>query len=193
MSNKNYPTSFYNSWNAMKKRCTNSKYEYYHRYGGRGITYDSKWDEIEGFAEDMLDSWEEGLTLDRENVDGNYCKENCRWITIKEQAYNRSTNRYIEINGITMTLTEWSEKSGIAITTILHRYNRGVRGSELIDKNERPVSAKQSGVEGIIWNKSKQRWLVNQKVDGKKKCLGSFKEDELELAKECLAKFKTGE
>ena len=189
MNKKDLPSSFYNAWQNMKKRCNNPNYHYYHRYGGRGITYDINWDSIQGFAEDMLDSWEEGLTLDRENVNGNYCKENCRWVDMKTQAKNRSTNRYIEIDGETMQLSEWSEISGVSESTIWCRYEKGIRGRELIEENKRPVSSKKSGVTGIIWNKRHGKWMVNVKVDGKKKCLGFFSEDNLNDAKDCLEKF----
>lgn len=187
MSNKKFPTSFYNAWQNMKKRCDNQNYVFFHRYGGRGISYDPRWATIDGFAEDMLDSWVDNLTLDRENVDGNYCKENCRWVDMKTQAKNRSTNSYIEIDGTIMQLSEWSEIYDVSESTIWCRYERGVRGRALIEMNARPVASKQSGVEGIIWNKKRQKWLVNRVVDGKKKCLGSF--DDLELAKECINKF----
>lgn len=80
MTNKNYPDGFYHSWQAMKFRCNNKNYEHRHRYSDRGITYDLKWDTVEGFAEDMLDSWENGLTLERLDNNKNYCKDNCCWV-----------------------------------------------------------------------------------------------------------------
>jgi hypothetical protein len=187
MSKKDLPSSFYNAWQNMKKRCNNPNYPYYHRYGGRGINYDDKWDTIDGFTEDMFNSWIDGLTLDRVDVDGNYHKNNCRWANMQTQAKNRSTNRYIEIDGKTMQLSEWTEISRVSESTIWCRYARGIRGAELLEINERPIATIQSGIEGIIWNKKRQKWLVNKIVDGKKKCLGSF--DDLDLAKDCINKF----
>ena len=83
-------------WNDMKYRCNNPKGESYHRYGGRGITYDTNWEYFMNFWEDMRRSYKEGLTIDRINNDGNYCKENCRWVDMKAQQNNRSDNLPVE-------------------------------------------------------------------------------------------------
>jgi hypothetical protein len=79
----------YNSWRAMKERCDNQKNKRYSSYGGRGISYDYKWDSFSGFYADMGDSYIEGYTLDRIDVDGDYNKQNCRWATNTEQCYNQ--------------------------------------------------------------------------------------------------------
>ena len=71
-------SGFYNTWQNMKKRCNNSNIEAYKWYGERGITYDSKWETFNGFYEDMFDTWEEGLTIERKDVNGNYNKINCK-------------------------------------------------------------------------------------------------------------------
>lgn len=85
-------TKIYNSWRAMRERCNDSNNKVFHHYGGRGISYDSRWDEFQNFYEDMKDSYDEGLTLDRIDVNGNYCKENCRWATWSEQNLNKRNN-----------------------------------------------------------------------------------------------------
>jgi len=71
----------YRIWTGMKFRCDSPRYEKYHRYGGRGITYDISWKDFEIFVADMYPSYIEGLTLDRINNDGNYSKDNCQWAT----------------------------------------------------------------------------------------------------------------
>jgi len=85
--------AFYFVWSNMKARCNNKKDPNYHHYGGRGITYDIKWDTFEGFLEDMKNGYKEGLTLDRIDNNKGYCKENCRWATWTQQANNKRNNK----------------------------------------------------------------------------------------------------
>lgn len=85
-------------WRKMKSRCDNPNQSNYHNYGGRGISYCAKWETYEGFLDDMGEKLD-GLSLDRIDNNGNYCKENCRWATTKEQASNRRDT--ISFNGET--------------------------------------------------------------------------------------------
>lgn len=76
-----HKTRQYQCWSDMKTRCDNPDNKYYHRYGGRGITYCDKWKTFEGFWEDMQHGYSDDLTLNRRDNDGMYCKENCCWDT----------------------------------------------------------------------------------------------------------------
>ncbi len=120
-------TSLYRAWCAMKARCFNKNNKSYHRYGGRGITVCDRWLSFENFHKDMYTRWLfhtklfKQTTIDRINNDGDYCKENCRWATNKQQSNNRSSNRIIEHNGQSLSLRQWSEKLGIKRTTITQR------------------------------------------------------------------------
>lgn len=82
-----YKSPTYNSWACMKCRCNCKNAKYYKNYGGRGIKYDPKWETFEGFLDDMGIA-PKGKTLDRLDVDGDYCKRNCRWATKSEQQRN---------------------------------------------------------------------------------------------------------
>ncbi len=75
----------------MRQRCRNPKTDSYPNYGGRGITVCDEWmNNFEPFYSWAMQSgYSQGLTIDRINVDGNYCPENCRWATYKEQAMNK--------------------------------------------------------------------------------------------------------
>lgn len=121
-----FGTKLYGVWAAMKRRCYNPNTKFYHDYGGRGITVCDEWQEYIPFKEWALaNGYEEGLTIDRIDVNENYCPENCRWITQREQCYNTRKTRFVEYKGEKYTLKEISEITGLKIRTIRGRYERG--------------------------------------------------------------------
>lgn len=99
-------TRIYNIWEGMKKRCNNPHSIRYRNYGGRGITYDDRWERFENFYEDMKEGYEDHLTLDRKEIDGNYTKDNCRWATEKEQSYNKKDTVFVIYKGERYSLIE---------------------------------------------------------------------------------------
>jgi hypothetical protein len=82
-------TRTHRSWKEMRNRCHNDQATQWKWYGGRGIKICPEWDRFETFLADMGER-PAGKTLDRKDSSGDYCKENCKWSTAKEQA---ATNR----------------------------------------------------------------------------------------------------
>ena len=113
-------TRLYGIWGGIKTRCFNPHSQRYSDYGGRGITVCDEWRySFEAFRDwAMAHGYRDDLTLDRIDVNGNYCPENCRWATYKEQASNTRTNRFITYDGKTMTWKQWAAELGIKYTTL---------------------------------------------------------------------------
>jgi hypothetical protein len=82
-------TPTYRTWLGMIQRCTNPKAQHFHRYGGRGISVCGRWRSFENFLTDMGER-PANRTLDRINNDAGYEPANCRWVTRKQQAQNRT-------------------------------------------------------------------------------------------------------
>ena len=119
-------TRLYEIWCSMKKRCNNPHAESYKHYGGRGISVCAEWEQFEPFSNwAQSHGYADTLTLERKDVNGNYCPENCTWIPLKRQARNRTSNRNIQINGETHTLVEWCEIRKLNYSTVYNRIRRG--------------------------------------------------------------------
>lgn len=119
-------TRLYRTWSGMKRRCLNPNHKSYSDYGGRGITVCNEWLHFEPFYEwAMANGYRDDLSIDRIDNDKGYCPENCRWVSDKAQANNRSTNRLLTLNGETHNITEWSEITGINRDTIRWRLKNG--------------------------------------------------------------------
>lgn len=117
-------TPTYLSWRSMIGRCDNSKNLDYYLYGGRGIKICERWKTFENFLADMGER-PPGTSLDRENSNGDYEPENCRWSTPTEQANNRRNSALITFDGRIQTLSEWSKEVKIGRATLDQRLKRG--------------------------------------------------------------------
>jgi hypothetical protein len=125
----------WNSWDHMKRRCSNLNDQNYPNYGGRGITVCERWLKFENFYADMGDAPTKAHSLDRIDVNGNYEPTNCRWATNKEQQNNRTDNKILTIDGESKTVSQWAEFTGLPISTIWSRINNGITGTGLFAPN----------------------------------------------------------
>lgn len=122
---KRNASKLYSIWVNMRNRCFNSENKSFAYYGGRGISVCDEWSEFLNFEKWAIQNgFEENLTLDRIDVNGNYDPENCRWISQKEQMRNTRSNHLLTYNGDTKTMAEWAEIAGIPYSTLKQRINK---------------------------------------------------------------------
>ena len=117
----------YNIWCAMKERCNNPHNKRYERYGGRGITVCDEWQsDYAAFRSWALENgFDDGLTIDRINGNGNYSPNNCRWVTTAAQNRNYSRNHLLTYKGETLCLADMADKYGVNRATVLFRLKSG--------------------------------------------------------------------
>lgn len=103
-------TSTYNIWNGMLARCKNKNDKSFARYGAKWITVCDRWLKFENFHKDMGDH-EKGLQLDRIDNKKGYSPDNCRWVSPKSNARNRSDNK-LDVNTVSYIKTILKYKLG---------------------------------------------------------------------------------
>lgn len=131
-------------WRGMKFRCDKGDKYCDKHYVERNIKVCNEWrNSFDVFKEwAMMNGYNDTLTLDRIDNYGDYCPDNCRWVTMAEQNRNRTNNRNIEYHGETKTLAEWSRDLDMNYWTIIYRLDKlGMTPDEafttpIMDKNE---------------------------------------------------------
>lgn len=124
-------TRLYNVWANIIARCCKPYSTEYKRYGARGIEICDEWHDFAVFREwAMAHGYDENAshgecTIDRIDVNGNYCPENCRFVDSIVQQNNKRNSRLIEYEGKTFTLAQLARKSGLSIGTLWARLNYG--------------------------------------------------------------------
>lgn len=115
-------TRLYKEWSSMKLRCYGTK-KRYDPWRGRGIVVCQEWlNDFEAFKDWALaHGYSSDLTIDRIDVNGNYCPDNCRWITKRQQQYNKTNTRYFEYRGQKKCLAEWAEILSLNKYTLYNR------------------------------------------------------------------------
>ena len=123
---------FWKKYKNAKRRCENPARHDYVFYGGRGIKF--LWKTFDEFTRDMYDSYlkhvenfgdQRGTTLERIDNNGHYCKENCRWATMGEQAKNKNSNKVLEYNGEKMLMIDWCKRLKLEYATVKYRIAQG--------------------------------------------------------------------
>lgn len=133
----------YAVWRGMLQRCGDQKNKGWPRYGARGIKVCERWGKFENFYADMGDQ-PKGMTLERKDNNGDYCPENCRWATPKEQANNTRRNVYYETSMGKLSMAEIAEYAGVTYKAIQLRIQNGLSGDDLLAPNKRPRSTTSS-------------------------------------------------
>lgn len=129
-------------WGSMHERCEYEKHPHYNSYGGRGISVCAEWSEYIPFAKwAFRNGYADDLSIDRIDVDGMYEPDNCRWVTMKEQANNKRTNRIVVYEGYGYTLTELAEFIGLNKTTLKKRLDSGWSVEDAVN---RPIRFKRN-------------------------------------------------
>lgn len=137
-------TRFYNIWRGLKKRCNDKKEGGYY---SKWITYSKSWEVFLNFKEDMYagyilhckDFWEKKTSIDRIENNWDYCKENCRWATHKQQTANRHNTPIYKW----ITLSEYCQNNDINYVTIISRIKRWMEIERALTK---PIIKRKSMV-----------------------------------------------
>lgn len=136
-------TRLYRTFHSMKARCCNPNNNDFKDYGGRGIKICEQWlnDFLEFRKWALKTGYNDNLTIERINVNGNYEPSNCKWVTRKIQSRNTRQNNLITISGITKCFSEWCEIYSISKSTVKDRMNNGWETKQAITT---PVKRKTS-------------------------------------------------
>ena len=136
-------TKLFRLWEHMRERCYYPKHPYFKNYGGRGISVCDEWTEFIPFQRwAIANGYEDGMTIDRIDNNGNYTPSNCRWATMREQQNNKRSNRVVEYMGRKYTVTQLATIIGMNKTTLKERLNAGWSVEDAVN---RPVRLRTRG------------------------------------------------
>lgn len=113
-------------WCDMKARCYNPKAISYKSYGARGIKVCDEWLSFENFHNWAIkNGYEDKLEIDRINNDGDYCPENCRWVTKQFNRSHQRRCRNITVYGVTLNMSQWSKELGKSKNALYKNLHKG--------------------------------------------------------------------
>lgn len=137
-------THLYWVWSGIIQRCTNPKNKGFPIYGGRGICICDEWrysfPAFRLWA--LVNGYEDGLSIDRIDNNGDYCPDNCRWTDRRTQNSNKRNNHRITFNGKTQTVTEWAEELKTSHEVICRRAARNWPLDKPLPRKGRPKGSK---------------------------------------------------
>lgn len=175
-------TRLYSVWCGIKDRCTNKNLPHYDRYGGRGIKVCEEWAKsFEAFRDWAVEAgYDDKLTgreqsIDRIDVNGDYCPENCRWITMAKQARNRSDTLYVEVDGEKISAREFASENQIEYTFAFRRIKKGDTAEVIIRdwkmKHDTPdsyMSIKEAAKFYCVTDQTIFHWIRDGKLTAQK-------------------------
>lgn len=128
-------TRLYKIYSKIKERCYYEKYPEYYLYGGRGIKMCDEWKEdfMNFYNWSMSYGYNDKLSIDRKDCNGNYEPSNCRWADDITQANNKRNNIKLTYNGETHTLPEWARKLNLPYSTLADRRKKGKSVEEILN------------------------------------------------------------
>lgn len=120
-------TRVYGIWEHIIQRCENPNDTNYKNYGARGIRVCEEWHNSKVFIDwAYRNGYDNTLSIDRIDVNGDYCPENCRWADLYTQRNNTRRNHVIRVFGELLTLREAADKYGVKYNTLKTRIRRGM-------------------------------------------------------------------
>jgi hypothetical protein len=130
-------TKEYRAWKTMRSRCLDPNNISFKNYGGRGICFSPEWESFQAFYLSLGPKPSPDHTLERRDNASGYSPENCYWATRTEQVRNRRNSILVTLDGLTLSLQEWAEKTGISFGTLWWRLK--VKGSSVHDALTTPL------------------------------------------------------
>lgn len=137
----------YQIWRMMICRCENPKHIAYKNYGAKGITVCEEWHSFVYFGSWAINNgYSDNLTIDRIDNNGNYEPSNCHWVTMKEQANNKSVGQHINLNGnsISFSVTQRNKKWQYRFTPLVDGKRKSISKCGFKTKEEAIEAAKKS-------------------------------------------------
>jgi hypothetical protein len=138
----------------------NPRCKQYPNNGGIGIKFYTrwydfaefvKWSTANGYSEDLVE-----LSLLRIDKFKDYCPQNCTWVPFKDQSRYRTNTTYIDIQGESKTISDWSRETGVPAYLISKRNFRGKKGEELLDMSDDKIYVLYKGERKTLWQISKE-------------------------------------